>query len=58
LPEVFTKDDIKRCFGKDSPQYVYTKIRRLADDNLIETIEEGEIQKEGGILVLKLAINR
>ena len=46
LPEVFTKDDIKRCFGKDSPQYVYTKIRRLTDDNLIETIEEGKYRKK------------
>ena len=46
LPEVFTKDDIKRCFGKDTPQYVYTKIRRLTDDNLIEEMEDGKFRKK------------
>ena len=29
LPEVFTKDDIKRCFGKDSAPYVCMKCTRF-----------------------------
>ena len=42
LPDVFTRDDIKRCFGKDSKQYIYLKIKRLTDEHLIEEINEGE----------------
>ena len=42
LPDVFTRDDIRRCFGKDSHQYIYLKIKRLTDEHLIEEINEGE----------------
>ena len=51
LPEVFTKDDIKRCFGKDSAPYVCMKIRRLTDDNLIEAMEDGKYRKKVAYLV-------
>jgi hypothetical protein len=51
LPEVFTKDDIKRCFGKDSAPYVCMKIRRLTDDNLIEAMEDGKYRKKVAHLV-------
>jgi hypothetical protein len=51
LPEVFTKDDIKRCFGKDSAPYVCVKIRRLTDDNLIEAMEDGKYRKKVAHLV-------
>ena len=51
LPEVFTKDDIKRCFGKDSAAYVCVKIRRLTDDNLIEEMEDGKYRKKVAYLV-------
>ena len=51
LPEVFTKDDIKRCFGKDSAPYVCMKIRRLTDDNLIEEMEDGKYRKKVAHLV-------
>ena len=41
LPEVFDKDDIKRCFGNNGCSYVTMKIKRLSEDHLIEKIEDG-----------------
>ena len=41
LPEVFDKDDIKRCFGNTGCAYVTMKIKRLSEDHLIEKIEDG-----------------
>ena len=42
LPEVFDKEDIKRCFGNDGSAYVAMKIKRFSEDRLIERIEDGE----------------
>ena len=41
LPEVFTKEDVKRCFGKDSASFVCMKIKRLVGENLIKEITSG-----------------
>jgi len=41
LPEVFDKDDIKRCFGNNGCSYVTMKIKRLSEEHLIEKIEDG-----------------
>ena len=42
LPEVFDKEDIKRCFGNNGSAYVAMKIKRFSEDRLIERIEDGE----------------
>ena len=43
LPEVFTQEDVKRCFGyKDLGSAVYMKIKRLMDDHVAEKITSGE----------------
>ena len=40
LPEVFTREDVMKCFGYNSDGSVRSKIKRLQDDNLIEQVEE------------------
>ena len=42
LPDVFTKEDVMKCFGYDKADTVSKKIRRLLSGNLIELITEGE----------------
>ncbi len=43
LPEVFTKEDIIRCFGyKPESTACFMKIKRLIDDHFAEKIEEGD----------------
>ena len=42
LPDVFTKEDVMKCFGYDKADTVSKKIRRLLCGNLIELIAEGE----------------
>lgn len=41
LPEVFTYDDVIRCFNYDNINTVYTKVRRLVEDHLIVRISNG-----------------
>ena len=42
LPEVFTKEDVIRCFGYDNPEAVRKKIYRLTQASQIEIIKDGE----------------
>ena len=42
LPDIFTREDIMKCFGYNNVRGVSVKLKRLADMNLIESIEEGE----------------
>jgi hypothetical protein len=42
LPEVFTREDVMKCFGYTSDESVKTKLKRLKDANMIEVITEGE----------------
>ena len=42
LPEVFTKDDVMKCFGYNNRNVAYTKIKRLIDQNLATQITDGE----------------
>ena len=42
LPEVFSKEDVAKCFGYSSPNSIYTKIRRLTEGCMIVRIEDGE----------------
>ena len=42
LPDVFTKEDIAKCFGYDNLNSVNTKLRRLLESHLVEKITEGE----------------
>jgi hypothetical protein len=42
LPEVFTKEDVIRCFGYDNPEAVRKKIHRLTQASQIEIIKDGE----------------
>ena len=44
LPEVFSKEDVKACFGNNSSAFACMKIKRLADEHYIEQIAEGEHQ--------------
>jgi hypothetical protein len=39
LPEVFTYDDVKRCFNLDKMNAARMKVYRLREDNLVEEIE-------------------
>ena len=41
LPEVFTADDVARCFGLSKEESIKKKIYRLTKDNQIELITEG-----------------
>ena len=43
LPEVFTKEDVIKCFGyKPESTACFMKIKRMIDDHFIEKIEEGD----------------
>ena len=42
LPEVFTLEDVRRCYGYDKDASVYTRIRRLTDNGNAEKILEGD----------------
>ncbi len=42
LPEVFTLEDVRRCYGYDKDASVYTRIRRLTDSGNAEKIQEGD----------------
>lgn len=42
LPEIFTKDDVMRCFGYDKPDACKKKLYRLTKTRHIELINEGE----------------
>ena len=42
LPEIFTKDDVMRCFGYDKPEACKKKLYRLTKTRHIEMINEGE----------------
>ena len=42
LPDVFTKEDVMKCFGYNSEDSVKTKLRRLLENNLVEKIIEGD----------------
>ena len=42
LPDIFTKDDVMRCFGYDKPDACKKKLYRLTKTKHIELIHEGE----------------
>jgi hypothetical protein len=42
LPELFTKEDVRRCFGYDNSDAVKKKIYRLVKNQCIELIKDGE----------------
>ena len=42
LPDVFTKDDVIKCFGYEKPDAVKKKIYRLIQASQIEIIKDGE----------------
>ena len=42
LPNVFTLEDVKKCYGYDKDTAVYTRIRRLTDNGIAEKIQTGE----------------
>ncbi|MBR2205975.1 MAG: hypothetical protein IJ898_06450 [Prevotella sp.] len=42
LPDVFTLDDVRKCYGYDKDTAVYTRIRRLTDNGIAEKIQTGE----------------
>ena len=44
LPEVFTKEDVMKCYGYNNENSVKTRIGRLKKDNQIEIITDGEDQ--------------
>ena len=42
LPEIFTLEDVRKCYGYDKDTAVYTRIRRLTDNGIAERIQTGE----------------
>ena len=42
LPDVFTKEDVMKCFGYDSENSMKTKIKRLISSRQIEKISSGD----------------
>ena len=42
LPELFTKEDVRRCFGYDNADAVKKKIYRLVKNQCIELVTDGE----------------
>ena len=42
LPDIFTREDVMKCFGYENDNSVNTKLRRLVEGNLIEKISEGK----------------
>lgn len=58
LPEVFTVEDVVRCFGLDNASAAYVKVKRLMDDHVVEKIgnyvENGSAKakyKKRGVLI-------
>ena len=41
LPDVFTKEDVTKCFGYDNNSATMMRLKRLLDSCLIEEIEDG-----------------
>ena len=41
LPDVFTRDDVMKCFNYNNVKGVSVKIKRLLDMNLIKSIDDG-----------------
>ena len=42
LPEIFTREDIMKCFDYSSLRGAWVKINRLKEMKLVESIDEGE----------------
>ena len=42
LPEVFTREDVMKCFGYDNENAIRKKIYRLTQLSQIEAIKDGE----------------
>ena len=42
LPDVFTKEDVVRCFGYENDNSVRTKLARLVNNHLVEKIQDGD----------------
>ena len=42
LPDIFTKEDVMKCFGYDNENSVNTKLRRLLEGHLIEKVSDGK----------------
>ena len=42
LPDIFTREDVMKCFGYENENSVNTKLRRLLEGHLIEKISEGK----------------
>ena len=42
LPEIFSLEDVRKCYGYDKDTAVYTRIRRLTDNGIAERIQTGE----------------
>ncbi len=42
LPEVFTKEDVRSCFGYESESTVRGKLKRLIDSGMVQKLEEDE----------------
>ena len=42
LPEIFSKEDVIRCFGYTREKSVYKKLQRLTSEKMIAQITEGE----------------
>ena len=40
LPDVFTKEDVMKCFGYDKPRSALKKIERLRDSKYIEAVDK------------------
>ena len=40
LPDVFTREDVNKCFGYDNNACANVKIKRLMDSHLVEKMEE------------------
>ena len=55
LPSVFTMEDVRRCFGYDNDNSVYSKISRLKEDRLAEKIKNGN--DKGKFRKMNLMVN-
>ena len=42
LPDVFTKEDVVRCFGYENDNSVRTKLARLLNNHQVEKIQDGD----------------
>ena len=49
LPDVFTKEDVMRCFGYEKESSVRGKLKRLIDCGMVEKLEE----EENGCVMVK-----